>query len=235
MTTSRASALPGSGPLQSGDRASFLARLAGGLVESPPLNLAHPLPGPLVDGIPKVISSRLDPDDLIGSFCRNATEVACTVHRIVADQLDHILAQIVQRHGVTSAVVSGQPEAVASAEMLTRLGVGVESISTSTSSAATMGLTVADAAIATTGSIVQRSNTVGGRSASLLPPVFCCIVPAERIIATLAEALIDVDPSQMPSNIVVITGPSRSGDIESVIVRGVHGPVAVELVVIDDG
>jgi L-lactate utilization protein LutC len=219
--------------LESGDRASFIARLAGGLVESPPINLAHPLPGPLVDGIPTVVSAKLDPDDLIGSFCRNATELACTVHRITGGQIDTTLAEIVRRHRITSAVVSTQTEAETAIDALRHMGIPTESIAKSSSASATMGLTVADAAIATTGSVVQRSDTVGGRTASLLPPVFCCIVPAERIVATLAEVLAALDPGAMPSNVMLVTGPSRSGDIESVIVRGVHGPVAVELVVVE--
>ncbi len=220
-------------PLESGDRASFLARLAGGLVEAPPLNLAHPLPGPLVDGIPTVVSSRLDPDDLVGSFCRNATELACTVHRINSSQLRATLTEIVQRHGIASCVVSIQPDLGPAVSTLRELGVTVEPMSKAASAAASMGLTSADAAIATTGSVIQHSNTVGGRTASLLPPVFCCIVPVDRIAATLAEVMTMWTPAAMPSNTVIITGPSRSGDIENVIVRGVHGPVAVELVVIE--
>lgn len=220
-------------PLESGDRASFLARLAGGLVESPPLNLAHPLPGPLVDGIPTVVSSRLDPNDLVGSFCRNATELACTVHRTTSSRLGDTLAEIVQRHKVTSAVVSIQPDIDAALSVLHELGVTIEPMSKFASATASMGVTSADAAIAATGSVIQHSHTVGGRTASLLPPVFCCIVPVGCIAPNLAEAMAAWAPEAMPSNTVIITGPSRSGDIESVIVRGVHGPVAVELVVIE--
>ncbi len=219
--------------LESGDRASFLARLAGGLVESPPLNLAHPLPGPLDDGIPTVVSSRLDPSDLVGSFCRNATELACTVHRVNSSQLGDTLAEIVRRHGITSAVVSIQPDIDPAVSVLRELGVTVEHMSKATSAVTSMGVTSADAAIATTGSVVQHSHTVGGRTASLLPPVFCCIVPAACIAPTLADVMAIWTPVSMPSNTVIITGPSRSGDIESVIVRGVHGPVAVELIVIE--
>ena len=229
----RAGMSPASNALESGDRASFLARLAGGLVESPPVNLAHPLPGPLVDGIPTVVSSRLDPDDLVESFCRNAAELACTVHRIQPSQLGDTLADIVQRHGITSAVVSIQPDIDPAVSVLHELGVTIEPMSKVTSAAASMGLTSADAAIATTGSVIQHSHTVGGRTVSLLPPVFCCIVPADRIAPTLSEVMAMWTPATMPSNTVIITGPSRSGDIESVIVRGVHGPVAVELLVVE--
>ncbi len=57
------------------------------------------------------------------------------------------------------------------------------------SAAADLGVTSATAAIATTGTLVQDSHELGGRTASLLPPAHLCLVPASRIVATSAEVL----------------------------------------------
>ena len=220
--------------LESGDRLSFLARLGGGLVEPAPVNHAHPLPGPLPGGVPPVVSTQLDGADPVGSFCRSAEALGCTIQR-VGDQagVPGALEAVVRRHECRTAVVSEQPEALAAAAALRHLGLATQAASKEACAAADLGLAFADAAIATTGSVIQRSDTIGGRTVSLLPPVFCCVVPVGRIVPTLAEALASLTADSMPSNVVIVTGPSRSGDIENIIVRGVHGPVAVELIVVE--
>ena len=59
------------------------------------------------------------------------------------------------------------------------------------------------------------------------PPV---VLPASRIVATSADVLRSLgDGRALPANLVLITGPSRSGDIEQIMTLGVHGPLAVEI------
>lgn len=217
--------------LESGDRASFMARLAGGLSEPAHENLAHPRP-PMRSGVPEVVSAALDPHDLVGTFCRQAEALACTVHRVSPAEVAGVMAGIVARHGVRRAVVTSDPRAGVAVTALREAGVDVTAMSKQASSVADLGLTVADGAIATTGTVVQYSDRVGGRTASLLPPVFCCVVPVELIGASLADAMRAMPIGAMPSNVVLITGPSRSGDIENTLVRGVHGPITVELLVV---
>ena len=65
--------------LESGDRDAFLGRLRSRLAIPVPDDIAHPLPPPN-DGIPLVRSKLLDPDDLVGSFVRNARDLAANVH-----------------------------------------------------------------------------------------------------------------------------------------------------------
>jgi L-lactate dehydrogenase complex protein LldG len=106
----------------------------------------------------------------------------------------------------------------------------VSGVSVRNSAEAGLGVTSAVAAIATTGTVVQDSHAAGGRSVSLLPPVHLCVLPASRIVATSAEVLRPLgDGRTLPSNLVLVTGPSRSGDIEQIMTLGVHGPLAVEI------
>jgi L-lactate dehydrogenase complex protein LldG len=66
---------------------------------------------------------------------------------------------------------------------------------------------------------------------SLVPPVHFVLVDAERIHATLDEAMrVQHWAERMPTNALLISGPSKSADIEQTIAYGVHGPK--ELVVI---
>jgi L-lactate utilization protein LutC len=79
-------------------------------------------------------------------------------------------------------------------------------------------VSTAQLAIAQTGSVVLDATEP--RLGSLLPPVHYVIVPRERIVATLEDTF----ATGIGRNAVIITGPSRTADIEGVLVRGVHGP-----------
>ena len=220
-------------PLESGDRAAFLGRLRRRLASGVPVNPAHPLPAPLAAGVPFVVSSMLDEDDLVGSFIANATAVKVTVHDVADDCVpDSLVADIVARHGVGRAVLSREPQAQEVGRQLVALGVTTSQVDTVASAAADLGVTSAVAAIATTGTVVQHSGAAGGRTASLLPAVHLCVLPASRFVGTSAEVLRSLGTAELPSNLALITGPSRSADIEQIIALGVHGPVAVEVVVL---
>ena len=94
-----------------------------------------------------------------------------------------------------------------------------------------VGITGADAAIAATGSLVLTHGPGRPRSASLLVEHHIVLLPIDRIRASLDEALTVADWSAT-SNWVAITGPSRTGDIESILTIGVHGPRRLSVVLI---
>ena len=81
--------------LETGDREAFLDRLRGRLAGGIPANPAHPLPPPM-DAVPLVRSVRLDVDDIVGSFVRNAIAVRALVHDIDADTVPDELVGVWQ-------------------------------------------------------------------------------------------------------------------------------------------
>jgi L-lactate dehydrogenase complex protein LldG len=97
--------------------------------------------------------------------------------------------------------------------------------------AAIVGITGAHAALADTGSVVLVHGSGRARLASLLPPVHIALVPVARLYATLGELFV-AEPSilQQAANVVFVTGPSRTADIEMTLTRGVHGPRLVHVV-----
>ncbi len=101
--------------------------------------------------------------------------------------------------------------------------------------AAAVGVTSCLWAIAETGSVVLASSLPGGRAVSLLPPVFVCAAPRARLVATTAEAF-RLIAAERPdcSNVVIVTGPSKSADIGNELVQGVHGPGEVHVILIDE-
>lgn len=95
------------------------------------------------------------------------------------------------------------------------------------------GITSADYALADTGTLVMLAGPDEARLISLLPPVHLAIVSKERILTGLDELLTLVPmPVEQRSSMVLITGPSRTADIEQILVRGVHGPGEIHVIVV---
>jgi L-lactate dehydrogenase complex protein LldG len=101
-----------------------------------------------------------------------------------------------------------------------------------------VGITMAQAAIAETGTLVLVAETERHRLVSLLPPVHIAIVYARDIVPTIGDALSQLhgsEPKQMSRAITFITGPSRTADIELTLTVGVHGPKELRVIVINNG
>lgn len=88
---------------------------------------------------------------------------------------------------------------------------------------AEIGISKAEFAIARTGTLVLKAGEGRHRLSSLVPPINIIVVGREQIVPTLEEAM-----GRLPNETTVfVTGPSRTADIEGVLVRGVHGPAEV--------
>jgi L-lactate utilization protein LutC len=88
-----------------------------------------------------------------------------------------------------------------------------------------LGIVEADYAIAATGTFAVTGAPGRPLSLSLLPPVNLLFVHASRLVPDLAAAIAALGPETVISHrIALITGPSRTADIEKMIVVGVHGP-----------
>jgi L-lactate dehydrogenase complex protein LldG len=96
---------------------------------------------------------------------------------------------------------------------------------------ATVGVTSATACLAETGSVVVISGPGRGRLASLLTPIHVVVV-TRSLLQWSFPALLASHPELATSgtNMVCITGPSRTADIEHTLSRGVHGPREVHVV-----
>ena len=98
---------------------------------------------------------------------------------------------------------------------------------------ATVGITGALAGLAGTGSVALLSGPGRGRAVSLLPPVHVALLPAANLYPSLA-AFFAAHPGlvRQASNLLFVTGPSRTADIEQVLTLGVHGPREVHVLLI---
>jgi L-lactate dehydrogenase complex protein LldG len=101
---------------------------------------------------------------------------------------------------------------------------------------ADVGVTGVDHLIAETGSIVLFSRPGQPRSTSLLPPVHIAVATRDQLLPDLFDLFERQQATAgqgVPACVSVITGPSKTGDIELKLVTGVHGPGEVHVVVID--
>lgn len=96
------------------------------------------------------------------------------------------------------------------------------------------GLTGADAGLVETGSIVLRAGPGKPRMASLIPLVHVAVLSIHRLSRSLCHYAADHPAAiEGTSNLVIITGPSRTGDIEQQLNLGVHGPKHLHVILVD--
>jgi L-lactate utilization protein LutC len=93
--------------------------------------------------------------------------------------------------------------------------------------AAGAGITDVQAAIAETGSIVVASGTHAPRAAAMVPPIHIALLKWSQLVPDL----LDLPPlSTAAASRTIISGPSKTADIEGILITGVHGPA--ELIVL---
>ncbi len=97
---------------------------------------------------------------------------------------------------------------------------------------ADLGVTGCDCLVARTGSIFVSTQSAGGRALSVLPPVHLVIARRDQLLPDLNAAfalLRRVHGRRWPSQFSLISGPSRTADIEKILVMGAHGPKRLAL------
>jgi iron-sulfur cluster protein len=107
---------------------------------------------------------------------------------------------------------------------------------------ADIGLTGANLIVTETGSVVIVSNEGNARLVSTLPSVHIVLATPEKLVETMTEAhkILHILPKcstgqSITSYVSIISGPSRTADIQKELVIGVHGPEHVYIVLLDNG
>ncbi|MCY4115258.1 MAG: LUD domain-containing protein [Caldilineaceae bacterium] len=103
------------------------------------------------------------------------------------------------------------------------------------------GITTVEAAFASTGSFVVGAGGANARAASLTPFRHLVVIPFSRLFATAEDWLAEMRYAggldayiRRSRNISIVTGPSKSADLEGNLTMGVHGPKVVHAVLFDD-
>lgn len=97
-----------------------------------------------------------------------------------------------------------------------------------------VGITGVFAAIAETGTLLMASGEHTPAATSLLPETHVAVLPAERIVDTMEDAfgLLRAERTNWPRAVNLISGPSRTADIEQTVTLGAHGAYRVHIIIV---
>ena len=220
-----------------GDRDAILARIREALREPAPRHHDKPaaapaggvaVTAPFREWLPRVGDSE---EDRVACFARLSemlkTEFVPCASIVAAAK--HV-AGLAETHGwKTLATHAGEmndgiaqrlPDSLA----VLRIGPGYDRDALEASDA---GLTECECLVAQTGSVCVTALSSGGRTLSVLPPHHLVVARRSQLVADLTaayELLARKYAANYPSFMSFITGPSRTGDIERILVLGAHGP-----------
>jgi L-lactate dehydrogenase complex protein LldG len=218
-----------------GDREAILARITEALREPAPLH--HEAPGnaapkgvtaPFREWLPPVGESLKEQIALFAKqsealrteFCECTSATAAARHIAELAKSFHWKKVAVHGGDLIDTVIDKLPKSL---EVLT-IGKGYKKEELEACDA---GLTECESLIVQTGSVCVTGRSSGGRALSVLPPHHIVIAHQEQVLPDLSaayEALAKKYRRGYPSFISFITGPSRTGDIERILVLGAHGP-----------
>ena len=213
---------PRRGPAMTDAYQVVIARIRSALAAAPPA----------ATEVPRDYETALPADvDVVALFAERTADYRATIRETTAEGLAATVASILAGWGATTLVVpGGVPDAwLADAAGIVRLADDPP-LTKAQLDAADAVITDAAVAIAETGTIVLDARPSQGRRVlSLLPDRHLCVVPADRIVGTVPEALARLDPNRP---LTWISGPSATSDIELQRVEGVHGPRVLDVVIV---
>lgn len=174
------------------------------------------------------------PASLYGLFVAEAKKAGCVLHETTTS--GEAMAVVLELLGRDEAISCWDPNHIPLPGLSEALdAAGIRRVGPDAD--VRVGLTGVDAALAATGSVVVMSGNGRPRAASLLPPVHVAVVAGNQILPDLeswwvAQRATGLEQIRRNSNIVIITGPSRTADIGMQLVFGMHGPRELHLVLI---
>ncbi len=183
----------------------------------------------------RIVIPHISADDRVSLFQERLEALGGKVHKVATySDAARTAGQLIEG---SSAVASNAPIlAKAGITSLPNVSAGYidEPSLRAACASAPFGITSADYGLAETGSIVTIAANEA-RLVSLLPPVHIAVLSKSRMLTGLDEFYtLSPLPASRSASTVFITGPSRSADIEMILVRGVHGPRVIHVIVVDE-
>ncbi len=178
------------------------------------------------------------PADLVPRFLQRATDMASTVERIGsrADIPAAVARYLDALELPPELTVQKSHAGVCWPEFadLDWSGAGLQIEARPTTGQDRLGVTGSFCAIAETGTLVFTTGAATPTATALLPDTHVAVLRADRVVSGMEEAfaLVRTEYGGMPRAMNMISGPSRTGDIEQTIVLGAHGPFRVHILLL---
>jgi L-lactate utilization protein LutC len=176
--------------------------------------------------------------DEVERFSRELTSAGGVAHRATdTNRAADIVLSLVKSSGARRVLLGENNILPNLAEALTRAGLEIiraEEADKAQYFAADVAVSGVDHLVAETGSLVMRTRRDQPRSLSLLAPVHVAVACREQIVEDLFDLFEEnvTVRTGLPACVSIITGPSKTGDIELKLVTGVHGPGEVHVVLV---
>ena len=193
-----------------------------------------PIPPSLDEPIIRLVHSDIGLPEL---FQKQATDMKMLVEMMRVDEVIERVAQFLISQKCKSAMLSDTPllRNLGALEALQKAGIDACGWSQMTADEAydiEAGVTEADYAVAETGTLVIRHRPEHGRLLSLVPFVHVAIIEPRIIVPDLLDLFERLAGDGTGSGVTLISGPSKTADIEMNTVTGVHGPNVVKAFVL---
>ena len=172
---------------------------------------------------------------LFDTFKSRAEAVSAEVHRVPtrSGAIEFIADFLRAEKGSAVWVAGSLLEGVDRASLTEQIPGLTFDVTQDAAEASHVGVSQVECAIADTGTLVTDAAPVERRLASALPVIHVAVVPTDAIQPDMAAALARIHPANS-GYISMITGPSRTADIERVLTIGVHGPSRLVIVFVDE-
>ena len=187
------------------------------------------------------MNSILESSEIVESFKARAEEVSAQVERVANRELAlELVIRLLQQEGVSDAPHSGAVWAaspmVGPADRL-KLEKSIPglrfAVTRELAADAKAGISQMDFGLADTGTLVQCAGEVDKRLVSTLPSTHIAILSTAALLPDLPTVITRLDPRNS-AYLSLITGPSRTADIERVLTIGAHGPKRLVILLVDN-
>lgn len=180
-------------------------------------------------------------ESLIDAFRRNALGWRAEVIDANTDDWPQVCAHLLRDHDLLPAI-TGHDSLVARAlapllpvEQLARPVDPMAALKPALFNEYRAGVIGTVGGIAETGSLIVWPGAAEPRSLSLIPPVCLAVLFASRLFPDFDRAMRELHwADDMPTNTLLVTGPSKTADIQRLLVYGAHGPRRLLIVLVDD-